>query len=241
LWARPDHIGHLTHARRGTRGHHFAIDADADRILEVSVRDLGDARGKGGGEERRLSRGRRLVEDGLEVFGEAHVEHLVGFVQDDDLDTGKPQALAPDVIEGAAGGGHHHIDTTLQLTQLGLHGGAAVDGHRDHAHGLAVLVHRLGHLHGEFARGHQDERAQPVRRGRGGGEDVQEGQREGRGLARARGRLAKHVAAGQQGRDGLALNRSGLFVAECRERGDDAGIEAESGESLGGIGGDGRF
>ncbi len=36
------------------------------------------------------------------ILHEAYVEHLVGLVENHDLDTGEPQALAADVIESAA-------------------------------------------------------------------------------------------------------------------------------------------
>ncbi len=108
-----DHVGDLPDSGRRTRGHHFTIDANPHRVLEVLVRDLGDARRESGGEERGLPFLRRLVEDRLEVLREAHVEHLVGFVEDDHLDARKPQALAADVIEGAAGSGDHDVHPAL--------------------------------------------------------------------------------------------------------------------------------
>ena len=61
------------------------------------------------------------------------------------------------------------------------------------------------------------------------------GQRERGGLAGAGRGLAEQVAAGEQGRDRLALDRGGLFVAERGERLDEGGGEAEVGE--GGHGG----
>ena len=41
-------------------------------------------------------------QDRLEVFGEAHVEHLVGLVEDDGLDRVEAQRAAADVVERAA-------------------------------------------------------------------------------------------------------------------------------------------
>ena len=64
-----------------------------------------------------------------------------------------------------------------------------------------------------------------------GRDEVQQRQRERGGLAGAGRGLAEHVAAGEQRRDRLALHRRRLFVAERRERVDEARIEAECGES----------
>jgi hypothetical protein len=54
------------------------------------------------------------------------------------------------------------------------------------------------------------------RRRAAGGQPLQQGQRERRGLAGAGGGLAEQVAALEQRRDGLALDRGGLLVAEPR-------------------------
>ena len=64
-----------------------------------------------------------------------------------------------------------------------------------------------------------------------GGEPLQERQREGRGLAGAGRGLAEQVAAREQRRDRLALDRGRLLVAEVGERGEQLGAEAELGEA----------
>ncbi len=46
-----------------------------------------------------------------------------------------------------------------------------------------------------------------------GGEPLQNGQHETRGLARAGLRAGEHVAAGEHGRDGLQLDGGGRVVA----------------------------
>ena len=56
------------------------------RVLEMPSRDRHDARRERRRKERRLPRLGRLVDDRIDVFGEAHVEHLVGFVEDEHLD-----------------------------------------------------------------------------------------------------------------------------------------------------------
>ena len=53
-------------------------------------------------EEQGLPRERHQLADALDVGNEAHVEHAVGFVDDEDLDAGQQQAAALGEIEQAA-------------------------------------------------------------------------------------------------------------------------------------------
>ena len=96
---------------------------------------------------------------------------------------------------------------------------------------------RLGDLHGQLARGHEDERrgldgGAGIEAGRGAalGDALEQREREGGGLAGAGGRLAEQVAPLDQRGDGLALDGRRLLVAEAGERGDELGAEAEGGE-----------
>ena len=57
------------------------------------------------------------------------------------------------------------------------------------------------------------------------------GQRERGGLARSGRGLAKDVAARQEDRNRLALNRGRFFVAELGERRDDRRVQSETGEA----------
>ena len=57
-------------------------DGDFDRVAQMPMRNGLNARRHCGGKQRRLFGSRRLFEDGLEIFGKTHIEHLVGFVED---------------------------------------------------------------------------------------------------------------------------------------------------------------
>ena len=61
---------------------------------------------------------RRLVEDRLEVLGEAHVEHLVGLVEHDGGDLVQPQAAAVEQVQRPAGRRDDDVDARLQGPQL---------------------------------------------------------------------------------------------------------------------------
>ena len=63
-----------------------------ERVLQVPLDHPRDARRERGGEEDRLPLGRRFREDRLQVVGESHVEHLVGFVEREDRDAAQVDA-----------------------------------------------------------------------------------------------------------------------------------------------------
>jgi hypothetical protein len=202
--------------RRGTRLGGGAFDGDANRVALMATRDGVDARGHGGREQNGLTFLRRRLENGLQVLGESHVEHLVRFVQHDHGDAVELEGVLADVIERATGRGHDDVASATKRIDLATDGLSAVDGNATRAQIVSVLVDGLGNLHGQFARGHQHQR-----HGRGpvlvGIEQLQNGQREGRGLAGSGGRLTEQVLAGNEMRDGLALNGSGFFVAQTRQ------------------------
>ena len=83
-------------------GDGLPVDLDADRVLEVALGDRGDAGRHGGREQDGLPLERAGVEDGVDVLGEAHVEHLVGLVEHDQLDGVERERAAVDVVDGAA-------------------------------------------------------------------------------------------------------------------------------------------
>jgi hypothetical protein len=77
------------------------------------------------------------------------------------------------------------------------------------------------HLHGQFARRNENDRARLVRRRRSAGEAGQQGQAEGQGLAGAGGAAAEHVASGERVGDGGGLNGERLADPPARKRGNE--------------------
>jgi hypothetical protein len=94
---------------------------------------------------------------GPEGLGEAHVEHLVGLVEHDHLDAVEGERVPLDVVDCAAGSGHDDVDTAGECMELAADRLSSVDGQHACAEVAAVLVDRLGDLHGEFAGRHEDE------------------------------------------------------------------------------------
>ena len=82
--------------------------------------DRRDARRQRGGEQRGLPFGRRGVENRFDVLGEAHVEHLVGFVEHDGGERVELQRPAADVIERAAGRGDDDVHAALERAAPGV-------------------------------------------------------------------------------------------------------------------------
>ncbi len=196
----------------------------------MSLGDHGNAGRQCRGEQRGLPDCRGRLEDALELVGKPHVEHFVGFVEHDRGKSLKIECLATDVVERAAGCGHHHMHPASQDLDLLAERLAAIDRHDGGSERASVFVEGFGHLHGEFARWHQHQERWPERHGASGSEKLQQRKRKGGGLAGARGGLAKEVATGEKGGDGIRLDRGRFLIAEAGQGFDERGREAEVGE-----------
>src|SRR5690606_16617479 len=211
-------------------------DGDLDRVGEVLVGDLADGGGHGRGEEGDLALGGCLAEDLLDVFGEAHAEHLVCFVEDEEADVVEAQGAAFEVVLDAAGGADDDVDAVAQGALLGDVGGAAVDGQdADVVHLAGEGLDGVGDLHGELARGGQDEGLDLAEGGVDGGEQREA---EGGGLAGSGLGDAGDVAAGEELGDGAGLDGGGGDEAEVVDGGAQGCGQVEVGE--GGFVGGGR-
>ena len=183
---------------------------------------LGDAldfRRHGRGEEQRLAGERHQLADALDVGNEAHVEHAVGFVDDEQLDAGHQQPAALVMVEQAAGRRDQHIDAARELGVLVVERDAA-DDQRDGQLVLgAVFDEGFLHLRGEFARRLEDQRARHARARAALFQHGDHRQHEGRGLAGAGLRDAEHVAAREHVGNGLFLDGGRRRVAGRRDGG----------------------
>src|SRR5205814_6875339 len=79
------------------------------------------------GEEQGLTLDRQLAEDAAYVRGEAHVQHAVGFVQDEDLEPRIVDVAALHVVEQPARRGDDDVHTAAQRLRLRLEPHAAID------------------------------------------------------------------------------------------------------------------
>ena len=176
-------------------------DLDADRVGQERVGEALDLRRHGRREEQRLAGEGQQLADALDVGDEAHVEHAVGLVDDEDLDAGQQELAALEMIEQAAGRGDQHVDAAVELLVLVVEGDAADEQRDGQLVVAAVAVEVLLDLRGEFARRLEDERARHARAGAALLEQGQHRQDEARRSCRCRsGRCrARRGARGRAG------------------------------------------
>ncbi len=155
-------------------------------------------------------RSRGSPDDPLDLRQEAHVEHPVGLVEDEDPDAvERDQAALDEIVQPA-----RRRDDDLGAAQpLRLRGDgcAAVDGRDAEPARRAERRQLLGHLQRELA-GRGEARAPP---GRGSSVEMQLDDREPEGerLAGAGRRLAEDVAAGERVGDDERLDAERLVDA----------------------------
>ena len=97
-----------------------------DRTKEP-LREALDLKGEGRREQQRLTVSVAVAHDVANVVDKAHVEHAVGFVDDDDLNIAQADKAAAHIVHHAAGGPHQDVDGTLQLSGLFLPVHSAID------------------------------------------------------------------------------------------------------------------
>ncbi len=159
---------------------------DVQGLALVALRQLADGGREGGGDQVCAALGGRLLEDPLELLAEAHVEHLVGLVEDDRPEGSAVEGAALDVVEQAAGGADHDPRSAPQLPPLAGHAGAAGADRHVHAPDSRVEPAELAlDLAGQLAGGGDDEHARtggPLSRRRD--QLLRHGEAQGDGLAR---------------------------------------------------------
>ena len=126
------------------------------RNCSVSRRDF---RRHGRREEQGLPGEGHQLADFFDVGDEAHVEHAVGLVDDEDFDAVQQQLAALEKVEQAAGRGDQHVGAAHDLRFLVVEGDAA-DQQGDIELVLrAVFVEAFLDLGGQFAGRLQNQRA----------------------------------------------------------------------------------
>ena len=146
---------------------------------------------------------------------EAHVEHAVGLVEDEHLDIVEAHRAAVVEVEQAARRRHQHVDPARQRADLLADRHAADDQRRRDAEMAAVGGERIDDLAAELAgrRQHQHAAALRLQLLRVAGEAMEDGEREGGGLAGAGLGNADEVASGKGWRDGGRLDRRRRGIA----------------------------
>ena len=193
---------------------------DPLRIVQEGLGDAADFGRHRRGEEQGLPGEGNQLADAFDVGNEAHVEHAVGFVDDQQFDAGEQQSAALGMVEQPAGGCDQDVDAARQLGVLVAERDAA-DQERDVEFlSGAVFVELLFDLGCEFAGRLHDQGAGHPRPGAALFQHGQHRQDEGRGLAGAGLGDAENVAAGQNVGDRLFLNGGRGGVAGGRNCGE---------------------
>ena len=183
----------------------LVLDRDLDRVVEVLLGDPADLAGHRRGEQRDVLVVGGVGQDRLDVLGEAHLQHLVGLVEDQEAQLREVERALLEVVHDPAGRADDDVDAATQRGQLDAVALAAVDRQDvDALHVGGVLLERLGDLQGELAGGREHEGLRRLLREVELGEDRQ---REGRGLAGAGLREAHHVAGRRAAAGWLGLDR----------------------------------
>ena len=212
----------LVHALGGA-GHGGDLHAHGvDQHVGGQARDIGR---HGRAEEHRLALLGHLPDDLADSGQKTLVQHLVGFVQHQDLGVVQAGVLGVHVVHQAARRGHQNVHTAGQGALLRHMADAAKHGGDREAHVAAVALEAFRDLAGQFPRRAEHEHAAAAARRVAArkGKLMQDGQGEGGGLAGAGLRDAQDVAAEHGGRDALCLDRcggdvSGLFECAQEER-----------------------
>ncbi len=162
----------------------------------------------------------QLLQDVLDLRQEAEIEHVIGLVEHQVLDTVEAQVATPDVVEQPSRRSDHELcSTLLERVDLPFHADAADERHAAQAHLVSHHRNELGGLQRDLARGADDQRLDPVL----GLDHVEQRQHERRGLAGAGLSQADDVAALESDRDHRALDRGGTQQADPLYRRDQLG------------------
>ncbi len=208
-------------------GERVPLHRDLRGIGEVGLRDALDRVGHGGREQGDLPPLGRRGEQLADVVDEAHAQHLVGLVEHEQLDRLERQRAAAQVIEQPAGRADHDRGLA-QRVHLRRVGRAPVDGRDPDGEALGEGAQGLGDLQRQLPGRRHD---QGPRRGAALPDELQQGEPEGGGLARARAGTADDVLALEDHRDGGRLDRRRVLEAEPLDGLNQLRSEAEIGKA----------
>ncbi len=194
-------------------GLHGRRDGQLDhvRVVQQVVGQAADLARHGGGEQQVLTPLGQLLDDALDVGQETHVEHVVGLVENQDLQPVEAHVLAAHQVEQSPGAGDDDVGSAAQGALLGHGADAAKDRDGADVGELAQHLEVAVDLHGQLARGREDQGPRVL--SAAGHKALDDGQREGGGLARAGLGQAEHVAAFEHLGNGLGLDGPGLAEA----------------------------
>ena len=166
---------------------------------------------------------------------------MVGLVEYDHLDVGQHAGPSLDEIDEPPGRRNHHVDATFERGDLLADRHASGDDPHLHAARVGKRRNRVADLHRELAGRDENQPAGPAWRAARPFEPGDQRQPERERLAGAGGGAAEQVAPGQHIRDGRCLDRERRLDSGAVKGADQAGREAQVGESGEVVGGDDAY
>src|SRR5690606_29786765 len=109
--------------------------------------------------EQRLTGARQDRRNLTQIVNEAHVEHVIGFVEDEDFDLVETDRTLADVVKQTARRGDENVDAAEHGLLLLVHRGAAENDGGAQAEKFAISAEAIANLGGKFARRRQHQRA----------------------------------------------------------------------------------
>jgi hypothetical protein len=100
-----------------------------------------------------------LLDDAANLRLEAHVEHAVGLVENEELDARQRDAAALNHVDEAAGRGDNHVGAAVELAHLKAGVGAAVDDDGAQRRAVAELARLVPDLRRELASRRENQHA----------------------------------------------------------------------------------
>ena len=196
----------------GRNRERLLLDGDGGSIARVIFDEAADARLEGGAEENGLALLWHGSHEAVDVVAEAHVEHLIGFVKDEGLETVELDQAALHEVKNAPWGADDDLGAALQGADLAVIRRTAIDWCGAHAFlELGQLVNLSADLHGQLTGGAEDESLHMALRTV---HALHHRNAEGHGFAGAGLGLPDDIASGQGHGNGLGLNGGRLLETE---------------------------
>jgi hypothetical protein len=184
-------------------------DFDPQRLVKHIAGELGNIVRHRRGEQHRLPRLRQQCHDVAHVLDETHVEHAIGFVDDEHRHAIEPDVALLDEIEQSSGRGDENIDARFHRGDLRVLVDAAKDDSMFEAEMATIGLQTDVDLERQLARGRKDQGAGAAMLGARPvfGQTLQQWQTEGRSFAGSGLSDTQEVLAGEQWGNGTRLDR----------------------------------
>ena len=164
-------------------------------------------------------------------MNEAHVQHAVGFVEHQHLNSRKVDVALLGVIEQTTGCGNEDVDAVSERRNLRVDGDAAKNDERLEGQVSTVGTNAVFNLSGQLARRCQNQHPYLAWPGHPrGGQTIENRQGKAGGLAGTCLCAGHQVTSGEHDRNRLSLNRRGGFVALIGNGTKDLGYQTQFGK-----------